>query len=271
MIDPELFDALAEVIENPAPDGELCRALGIATSPEDFTSAFDFDLPPFASFFLSEGPVLGGSVAVYISEVLGTYLPGWEVPPNPDRLSLLLRVQARLRVRGACEVADALGFETLGPWLALYGRALGSYGPHGLRPLGALLCTLADALAGGFAPGLPHLLATIPPQDMPKGLDELATVLLSSGRSGVVLTRSWLHQRARERNVAMRIGGRSFAFRSLLGTTPRTAVAFLDELAAEQSTWWQGSDPISDWWRSRLERTRAIIGEIASELPDDEA
>lgn len=270
MIDPELFDALAEVIENPRPDQEVCRALGISPSVEDFTTAFDFDLPPFASFFLSDGPVLGGPVAGYVGEVLATYLRGWEVPANPDRLSLLLRLQGRLRRSGMEEVADALGFETLAPWLTLYGRALGTYGPPSVRPVGVLLSALADELAPRWAPVLPHLLASAAPPGAPGNRDELATLLLSAGLSGVVLTRSWLHQRARRDNLAMRIGGRSFAFRSLLGSAPQHALAFLDELAHEQSEWWQRADPISRWWCRRLEATRALLAEVARDLPPED-
>lgn len=270
MSDPELFEALAEVIENPSPDDGVCRALGISSSAEEFTTAFDFDLPPFASFFLSEGPVLGGAVAGYIGEVLATYLAGWEVPANPDRLSLLLRIQARLRASQRDEVADALGFETLAPWLMLYGRALSTYGPQGLRGLGELLCRLAEELGRAWAPGLPHLLETAGTPTVPANLDELATVLLSAGLSGVVLTRSWLHLRARERNLAMRIGGRSFAFRSLLGTAPRSAVGFFSELAHEQQAWWETEDPISRWWRERLRATHSLLAEVACALPPED-
>lgn len=270
MIDPELFEALAEVIENPRPREEMCHALGISPSAEDFTTAFDFDLPPFASFFLSDGPVLGGAVAAYIGEVLATYLRAWEVPANPDRLSLLLRLQARLRRSGMEEVADALAFETLAPWMTLYGRALDAYAPSSVRPVGLLLAALADELAPTWAPGLPHLLGSAALPRTPTTRDELATLLLSAGRSGVVMTRSWLHVRARRDDLAMRIGGRSFAFRSLLGAAPRQALAFVDELALEQWAWWQGSDRISRWWRERLEATRRLIAEVVQELPSED-
>jgi hypothetical protein len=68
----------------------------------------------------------------------------------------------------------------------------------------------------------------------------------------------------------MRIGGRSFAFRSLLGAAPRQALAFVDELALEQWAWWQGSDRISRWWRERLEATRRLIAEVVQELPSED-
>lgn len=270
MTDEEIFEALAEVVENPSPDPVMSEVLGIASSLEDFTTAFDFDLPPFASFYLSTGPVLGGEVAGYISEALATYLPDWEVPVSPDRLGLLLRLQASLRRTGQRHVADALGFETLGPWLGLYGRALARYGPMGLRPVGSLLGELAGELSEGWAAGLPHLLAVAPSNERPSSGEELATHLLSPVLSGVVMTRSWLRVRARERNLAMRIGGRGFAFRSLVAAHPRAAVELLEELVDEQSSWWGGSDAISTWWRGRLDGTRTMLVEIESELPTED-
>jgi hypothetical protein len=262
----ELARALAEVSEHPDPHPGLVAELGITADRGDFTELFDFELPAFLSYFLSVGPVLGGEPTERTRGFLAAYLPELRAPALCDHVGFLLAVLAEALEQGATGLARALLWEQLAPVWPLYAEAALAYGPRGYTPWARALAELLATLAGelGTPESLPLHLRNAPEPREPTDVEGLLELCLSPVLSGVILTRATIAARARDADLPVRYGGRRFAFRSLLEADPRTAIALVRRLSAQQDRWRLPPvfGAIESWWRGRRARARAILDDV---------
>ena len=261
----ELLDALAEVIENPDPHPAIQEVLGFEWTRDGFTELFDFDLPPFASYYLTIGPILGGEPVGYLRGMLSVYLRPELQPSQPDSLALLLRLLALLLRQRSEDRAHVIFYEALSPWLYNYARAISSYAPHGLTRIGSLLdevyqdwsATMPSALS------LPFLLRSAPEQLIIKDRESVLDSLLSPVASGLILPRSELIRITHRHGLGMRPGGRRFSFESLLDTSPNETLGAILGTIATQLAWYRDVDsPIARWWHGRLAATQSSVIEL---------
>jgi TorA maturation chaperone TorD len=149
----ELFRALAVLCEPPrAETARVAEALGLgrAPAPAEFTEAFVFQLPPYASVYLGAEGMLGGEARDRVAGFWRAAL-GQEVPPaEPDHLPLMLALYARLaelegaagdapRREGWRAARKAFLWEHLSSWTACYLRKLAEVAPPACRAWGELL------------------------------------------------------------------------------------------------------------------------------------
>jgi TorA maturation chaperone TorD len=261
----ELLDALAEVIENPDPHPAILEVLGLEWTRDGFTELFDFDLPPFASYYLTIGPILGGEPVGYLRGLLSVYLRPELQPSQPDSLALLLRLLALLLRQRSEDRAHVIFYEALSPWLCNYARAISSYAPRGLTRIGSLLdeiyqdwsATMPSALS------LPYLLRSAPEQLKIQDRESALDSLLSPVASGLMLPRSELIRITHRHGLGMRPGGRRFSFESLLDTSPNETLGAILGTIATQLAWYHDVDsPIALWWHGRLAATQSSVTEL---------
>ncbi len=264
----ELLDALAEVVENPDPHPAILEVLELEWTRDGFTELFDFDLPPFASYYLTIGPILGGEPVGYLRGLLSAYLRPELQPSQPDSLAFLLRLLALLLRQRSEDRAHVIFYEALSPWLGTYARAIASFAPLGLRRIGLLLDevyqdwskTIPSALS------LPFLLRSAPEPPKMKDRESLLDSLLSPVGSGLVLPRSELIRITHRHGLGMRPGGRRFSFQSLLDTSPGETLGAILETVAIQLAWYRNLDsPIALWWHQRLAATQSSVTELLND------
>jgi TorA maturation chaperone TorD len=261
----ELLDALAEVVENPDPHPAILEILELEWTRDGFTELFDFDLPPFASYYLTIGPVLGGEPVGYLRGLLSAYLPPELQPSQPDSLALLLRLLALLLRQRSEDRARVIFYEALSPWLGNYARAILSFAPPGLTRIGLLLDevyqdwskTIPSALS------LPYLLRSAPEPLKMMDRETVLDSLLSPVASGLILPRSELIRITHRHGLGIRPGGRRFSFQSLLDTSPSETLRAILDSVATQLNWYRSIDsPIALWWHQRLTNTQSSVGEM---------
>lgn len=264
----EILEALAEVVENPDPHPAILEVLDLDWSRDGFTELFDFDLPPFASYYLTIGPVLGGEPVGYLRGLLSTYLRPELQPSQPDSLALLLRLLAILVRQQSRDRAQVIYHEALSPWLETYGRAIASFAPLGFRNIGLLLIEVCQGLNATMPIALspPYLLRTAPEVGEIKDGDSVLDLLLSPVASGLILPRSELIRITHRNDSGIRPGGRRFTFQSLLETSPKETLTALLDLATSQLTWYRDEESqIALWWRERLMATQLSITELLTD------
>ncbi len=264
----ELVCGLAELVENPEPHPALLRELGVVPSRTAFTELFDFDLPPYTSFFLSAGPLLGAEPTQHTREFFATYLPWLETPPMCDHLGFLLSVLGASLGHGALDVARAHLWEQLAPVAPLYAKAAAALGPPEYRHWATLLSSTLERIAAelGVPEALPLHLRAAPQPAVPEEREALVEFCLSPGLSGVVITRRLILRASHDAQLPVRFGGRRFSFQSLLDADPRGTLRLVGQVAREQDRWDLG-DPFAavyEWWHERRRSTIAVLRELAT-------
>jgi len=262
----EVLRALAEASENPEPHLSLLAELGVSLSRPGFTELFDFELPPYLSFFLTKGPVLGGEPTERTREFLAAYAPDLPTPVLCDHLGFLLAVAAAALDGEAIAFLRAHVWEQLAPVWPLYARAANTYGPPEYRPWAEQLARTLEALAVelGEPTTLPLHLRAAPAPEPPEDEEGLVELCLSPVLSGVILTRSAILTASQDSQIPVRYGGRRFSFRSLVQADPRAALRLMRRLALAQARWRLG-EPfaiVEQWWQDRRCELLRILDDL---------
>lgn len=262
----ELVRSLAVLADGPAP--AVSEALGLGPiDPADHTEIFVFQAPPYASFYLDPGGMLGGEVAARIGGFW--HALGYPVPEQPDHLSALLGLHAglaerRLAADGArrsllAQAGAALVDEHLHPWVGVYLDVIRSLAAPPW-PEWADLVGEVMALHERGEPALARHLAQAPPP-----LDDWRDVrgLLTPVRSGIVVTRSDLVRCARSVGLGVRLTGRVPTLGALLDQAPHPTRSWL---AGHAATWEErhrrrGSAVTDSFWADRAGRLQSLLGE----------
>jgi hypothetical protein len=272
--DPELLRALGAVADNPRDARFAAEALGVPVpDAAEHTDVFVLNCPPYASIHLGPEGGVGGEGA---DRVAGFWRAiGLEPPPEPDHLTALFALYARLaeavseaerdRSAAALERARAALFrEHIWSWVPGYldavadlGTSLGAWA----EVTRAALEREASLLPGGEL--LPAALRDAPPPvEDDEGPGPLVDGVLTPIRSGLVITRRSLAVIASQAGTGYRIGERRFALRAMLEQDP---AATLSALAAEARRWATrrsqrpGPDAAGRWWAQRSAHTAAAL------------
>jgi hypothetical protein len=168
-------------------------------------------------------------------------------------------------------------WEHLASWLFPYLDKLREIAPPFYRGWGALL---AEALRGeietvGPPDGLPIHLRRAPPLPDPRrdGGEAFVQALLSSVRSGIILTRADLARAARELGLGLRMGERRFILRALLEQNPAETLGWLADEAQRCSQ--RHREPhrllggVAEYWADRAETTAALLAGLRGSRTDD--
>ncbi len=281
----ELFRALGALCETPhSAHAPIARALGLQgpADPSDYTEAFVFQLPPYASIYLGADGMLGG-------EARGRVAGFWQAagitpPPEPDHLAALLSLYAALDEAGEHqgeparrvlrrEARGALLWEHLLPWVPVYASKMQEVAPapfaHWGRLLSEVLLSEAARLEGQRKLPL-HLRSAPPFRISDASLEELVNGLLSPVRSGLVVTRHDLARVARDRGLALRMGERRFVLRALLNQDPDAVLGWLGQQArtwvARHQELEGDTGPIASFWAERAKATAASMTETRATL-----
>lgn len=274
----ELFRALGVLCESPVTaHARIAEALGLPGAPDSTEHAeiFLFQCYPYASVYLGPEGMLGGDAR---DRVAGFWRAIGLVPPaEPDHLAALLGLYATLidleagetdpaRALLRREARRALLWEHLLSWSLAYLTKLGEVaGPYHRRWAEVLALTLRDEASAVPKPDrLPlHLRVApaLPEPDAPAG--EWVAALLAPVRSGLIIVRSDLAAAARNLGLAMRMGERAYALRSLFQQDAPATLAWLSTEAAGWAERHQASEPVvgrvAEFWRSRADATRAAL------------
>lgn len=284
----ELFRALAVLAEAPrAETARVAEALGLgrAPTPEEYAEAFVLQLPPVASVYAGAEGMLGGEARARVAGFLSAL--GLTPPPEPDHLSLLLALYARLSEletesaddlrRGRWRAARAAFlWEHLASWLPVY---LPKLEEQAAPPYAAWARTLLDALAAearelGAPASLPLHLREAPPLADPRetSADEFLRALVAPARSGFVITRTDLARASGETDLAPRAGERLFVLRTLVGQDAPAVLGWLAREAARQSdAHARHAGPfgvVSRWWQRRAASTADLLNALRREAID---
>ena len=190
----ELLRALGAVAADPA----AATALGLPPcGTAEHSEVFAFNCPPYASAYLGD---ITARLAASWTAI------GLDVPAEPDHLSTLLGLYARLGEAGAGPLRQALFREHLWPWLPAYLGAVGDLPAGALTQWAAL--TL-DALRRERDPDGPLPLALREaPLALRGGAAGLLDGLTTPLRSGIILTRRAVAAAADQIGAGQRIGDR---------------------------------------------------------------
>lgn len=278
----ELIRALGSVADTPAAARAASPALGLQPpSGPAHTDVFMLNLPPYASIYLGPDGALGGEGA---DRAAGFWHAiGISPPAEPDHLSALLSLYSSLgeAAAGASRPATAAALarsratlfqEHLWPWLPAYLAAVTDLAVPELAAWARLTRTVLDAEYRGLpaAPRLPLALRQAP--GLPSavaGAGDLAAILTTPVRSGIILTRHRLALGACHAAVGHRIGERRFTLRAML---EQDAAATLGWLIAETARWRQRhsaagpGDQASRWWADRAELAGQFLRRCADAL-----
>jgi TorA maturation chaperone TorD len=271
----ELVRALGAVADSPEAARTAGRALRLdPVSEAEHTDVFVLNLPPYASVYLGPDGALGGEGA---DRAAGFWRAlGLSPPAEPDHLAALLSLYASLgearltarrpAARAALSRAQAtLFWEHLHSWLPAYLDAVTDLPAPALSEWAGLLRRVISAEAGRWpaSPALPAALRAAPAAPGPDtGLLELADLLMTPVRSGVIITRRRLALGAGQAGVGHRIGERRFTLRAMLEQDPPATRAWL---AAEADRWQQrhesraAADQAARWWAGRARRTGQVL------------
>jgi TorA maturation chaperone TorD len=279
----ELFRALAALAESPAKElAPLAEALLIGPLPDAhaYTELFIFQLYPYASVYLGAEGMIGGDARQLIA---GFWRTLGQSPPNePDHLALMLALYARLREledqeseslrRESWQHARLIFlWEHLLSWLPVYLSKLETIAPPFYREWGKVLmkALMTEAASAGAPLHLPlHLRESKGLVDPRAGgeVAEFLQSLLSPVRSGMILVRSDLAHAARQLNLGLRLGERSFILKALFGQNPQ---GMLEWLSGEAKMWIKRHrlmrEPlgvVAAFWEERAAATLSLLEEL---------
>ena len=261
----KMLRTLGAAAWDPAAARAAGAALGLPPCGDtEHAEVFAVNCPPYASVYL--GAAGTGRLAAFWAAI------GLGVPPEPDHLTTLLGLYARLgeaaeqpgQLRQA-QLAEALFREHLWPWLPAFLDAVSDLPAGALTPWAELtrraLRRERDLDRDWDGP-LPLALREAPPADGAGGLvDRLTTPL----RSGIILTRRAVAAGADRVGAGQRIGDRRRALGAMLAAEPeRTAAWLADEadrwsrrhLAAVPGT---PGDRVQQWWADRAAHTARVL------------
>ncbi len=266
----ELIRALAVLAEPPTDaTPQLADLLHLPSVPEpwEYTDLFLGQMYPYASVYLGPEGMLGGEAR---DRVAGLWrVLGEEPPTEPDHLSVLLGLYARLlELESAADgrgtdawqrARAALLWEHLLSWQLVWLRklevvAMPSYGAWAR----VLSRTLMHEMAGLTMPDeLPAHLRYAPPLPEPEndGGEAFLEALLTPVRCGFILTRTDLETAAAELQLGLRAGERRYALRALIGQDRVATLGWLSGYARRAAEGASGgasaADPIEAFWRTR--------------------
>jgi hypothetical protein len=273
----ELLRMLGAVAANRA-----ARAAGAALGlppcgDTEAAEVFTVNCPPYASVYL--GAASTGRLAVFWAAT------GLAVPPEPDHLTTLLGLYARLGEAAAesaqlrqaqlrqaqlrqAQLRQALFREHLWPWLPAFLGAVSDLPGGALTPWAELtlraLRRERERDRDWDGP-LPLALRQAPPADADGGPGDLLDRLTTPLRSGIILTRRAVAAGADLVGAGQRIGDRRRALGVMLAAEPeRTADWLADEadrwsrrhLAAVPGTL---GDQVQQWWAGRAAHTARVL------------
>jgi TorA maturation chaperone TorD len=279
----ELFRALAALAEAPAKElAPVAEALLIGPIPDAhaYTELFIFQLYPYASVYLGAEGMIGGDARHLIAGFWRAL--GQSPPVEPDHLALMLALYARLREledqeseplrrEGWHHARHAFLWEHLLSWLPVYLSKLETIAPPFYRKWGEVLLNalMTEAVTAGAPLQLPlHLRESKGLIDPRAGgaVAEFLQSLLSPARSGMILVRSDLARAARQLDLGLRLGERSFILKALFGQDPQ---GMLDWLAGEAKVWIERHrltrEPLgklSAFWEARAAATLRLLEEL---------
>ena len=277
----ELLRTLATLAEPPAPEHlPLAEILNLGPQPGGaaFTDLFELQLYPYASVYLGAEGMLGGEARDRIAGFWRAL--GETPPPEPDHLSTMLALQARLAEleREAPAAAARAGWrrarrawlwEHLMSWLPAYcDRAAAIAPPYYQRWATLLMAALAEeAGAVGGQDSLSLHLREAPPLADPRdeGGEAFLSSLLAPVRSGLILVRSDLERAAHELGLGCRAGERRFVLRALLGQDADRLLFWLSRFAAAAAGRYRFLDPSEGWadfWSERATATAELLKEL---------
>ncbi|MDQ3752957.1 MAG: molecular chaperone TorD family protein [Actinomycetota bacterium] len=277
----ELFRALGALCETPHPaHAPIARALGLQgpADPSEYTDAFVFQLPPYASIYLGAEGMLGGEAR---GRIAGFWqAAGFTPPPEPDHLAALLSLYAALeeaedrdsepaRRLLRREAKVALLWEHLLPWAPQYAsKMMQQTAPGHFAQWAGLLSQVLlteAALLGGHRELPVHLRSAPPPGKTDASLEELVGALLSPVRSGLLVTRHDLAGAASDNKLGLRMGERRFALTAMLDQDPVAVLAWLVLFArawAVRHREMEGDvGVIAAYWADRAEATADSMAE----------
>jgi hypothetical protein len=278
----ELLRALGAVADSPGAARAVAGPLGLdPVTAAEHTAAFVLNCPPHASIYLGPEGALGGEGA---DRVAGFWRAIAVPPPaEPDHLAALLALYAGLgeaagqarqpaTAQALTRSRQSLFAEHLWPWLPAY---LDAVTDLALPALGAWADLTRQAITAEFAeqpaaPRLPLALRAAP--QAAKDDQDLAGLLTTPVRSGLILTRRRLAAGAGEAGLGHRIGERRYTLRAMLGQDPGATRAWA---ATEAARWQQrhaaraAGDPVAGWWAARAGHTAALLSEGAASRPAD--
>jgi Nitrate reductase delta subunit len=269
----ELLRMLGAVVANRATARAAGAALGLPPCGDtEAAEVFTVNCPPYASVYL--GAASTGRLAVFWAAT------GLAVPPEPDHLTTLLGLYARLGEAAAesaqlrqaqlrqAQLRQALFREHLWPWLPAFLGAVSDLPGGALTPWAELtlraLRRERERDRDWDGP-LPLALRQAPPADADGRPGDLLDRLTTPLRSGIILTRRAVAAGADLVGAGERIGDRRRALGVMLAAEPeRTADWLADEadrwsrrhLAAVPGTL---GDQVQQWWAGRAAHTARVL------------
>jgi len=269
----ELLRVLGAAAGDPGAARAAGAVLGLPPCGDtEHAEVFAVNCPPYASVYL--GAASTGRLAAFWA----TAGPG--VPPEPDHLTTLLGLYARLgaaapdpgQLRPAqlrpAQLRHTLFREYLWPWLPAFLGAVSDLPAGAMTPWAELtLCALRREreLDEGWDGPLPLTLRQAPPAGADGGPGELLDRLTTPLRSGIILTRRAVAAGADRVGAGQRIGNGRQALGIMRAAEPeRTA----DWLADEADRWSRRhlamvpgtpGDRVQQWWADRAARTARVL------------
>lgn len=290
MVASETLRALAALMEPPGPSLEpVAEALelGALPSPAAHVELFSFELPPFASIWLSPEGMLGGDARAWVGGFWRTL--DQESPKEPDHLATLLAFYASM-----CELEEgedegserrerihasrrAFFLEHMQSWLPLYvARVREVSGREGLefhhRWSGLLDEILTQEARALVAPsGLPQHYerrGELPPEIT---VAELIRLLLAPLACGLPLLRNDLKCCADDLGLVARQAERRYVLEQLLTQDARSVLSWLGSFAERWSVRHQElwPAPMAEFWTARAQATAALLE--AMQTPESSA
>lgn len=279
----ELVRALA-VLAEPSSEAtpRLAELLGLPSVPEpwEYTDLFLAQMYPFASVYLGPEGMLGGEAR---DRVAGLWRAlGEEPPAEPDHLSVLLGMYARLlelestatgrQAQAWQRARAALLWEHLLSWQVVWLPKLLAIAPAPYAAWGGVLAnTLAHEASGLTLPTeLPAHLRQAPalPDPEQDGGEAFLEGLLTPVRCGFILTRTDLEIAAAELQLGLRAGERRYVLRALIGQDRAATLTWLAEYARKAAgaspDRLAAAGPIYRFWRRRALATAACLADAAA-------
>jgi hypothetical protein len=268
----EVLRALAVLSEPPSRETPaIAHALGLeAPTGAEHTALFQLELPPYASLYVGDAPVVGGEAR---DRVAGFWRALGATPPaEPDHLASLLGLYAAVSESAPPgEARRALLWEQLLSWLPAYALKVCELAPPSLRGWAELLLRCLDEEAAVLPAGdlVPlHLRSAGPVADPRRdGSGPFVESLLSPSRSGVILTRADFVRAGVETGLGSRITDRRAAVRALLAQDPAAVLRWLAGDARRFGALLVGQSdalsPMTTAWAQRSHATAALLDELA--------
>ncbi|HEY0078340.1 MAG TPA: molecular chaperone TorD family protein [Pyrinomonadaceae bacterium] len=282
----ELFRALAVLAEPPSEQvAPLAEALDLGALPEasEYTELFVFQLYPYASVYLGAEGMLGGEAR---DRVAGFWRAlGQTPPPEPDHLSVMLALYARLsdfeeregdarRRESWRHARRAFLWEHLLSWLPVYLKKLSEVASPFYRGWGELLtrALLEESKTLEMQTPLPMALRDGRRLADPRSAeaDEFRQTLLSPARSGMILTRSDLARAARKLGLGLRAGERKFVLQSLFDQDAKAVLGWLRDEATLWTNQHREQRPtlgqIAEAWEERARSSATLLAELEAAI-----